>query len=114
MALAMTLQAFAEKCNQHERLRVMNRDWTRSVSVLAEDVDQVYWIRSVAGELSVGEGELAEPTDMEIRANQEILEAVFSGAMTPTEPYNQGDLMVRGIQDDLFRLDVITLMIWGE
>jgi len=51
---------------------------------------------------------------MEIRADQRVLEAVFSGEMTPTEPYNQGDLLVRGNQDDLFRLDVLTLMIWGE
>jgi hypothetical protein len=114
MGLTATLQGFAEKCNQHERLRVMNRAWTRNVRVLAEDVGQDYWIRSVAGELSAGEGELSEDADMEIRADQRVLEAVFSGEMTPTEPYNQGDLMVRGNQDDLFRLDVITLMIWGE
>ncbi len=114
MALDTALAAFARQCNQHERLRVMNRDWTRQVTVLAEDTGAIYWIRSDQGELTVGEGEPNGTSDMEIRADESILESIFSGTMTPTEPYNQGDLMVRGSADDLFRLDVITLMIWGE
>ena len=114
MALMKILQAFVEKCNQHERLRAMNREWSRTVVIWAEDTDSRYWLRSVAGELQAGQGPPEEEANMEIRADGETLEAVFSGRLTPTEPYNQGDLMVRGSQDDLFRLDVITLMIWGE
>jgi hypothetical protein len=39
---------------------------------------------------------------------------VFSGQMTPTEPYNAGDLLVKGHQDDIMRLDILSLLIWGE
>ena len=114
MDLLAILRAFAETCNQNQRLRAMNHDWTRQVSVVAVDSGEAYWIRSLKGELSAGEGGFDGLPDMEIRADESVLSDVFSGRVSPTEPYNQGDLLVRGNQDDIFRLDVITLMIWGD
>lgn len=90
----------------------MNRDWTRTVAVLPDDGGQPHWICCQDGLLTVGEGRM-DPSDLEIRAPGDVLEAVFSGTMAPTEPYNSGELMVRGSQDDLMRLDIITLLLWG-
>ncbi len=113
-ALEKVLEGFVERCNKNPRLIAMNRDWTREVAIRATDTGEAFWIRSAAGQLSAGKGTATGPADLEIRADRDVLEAIFSGQMAPTEPYNQGDLLVRGSQDDLLRLDVITLMIWGE
>jgi hypothetical protein len=39
---------------------------------------------------------------------------LFSGRITPTEPYLNGTLRVLGSEEDVMRLDFISLMIWGE
>lgn len=114
MALIETLQAFAEKCNHHPQLRRMNADWQRVVSVCATDVPEQAWLYSDGGSLWATADPAQQPADLVVEAPQQILEDVFSGRLTPTEPYNQGDLLVRGSQDDLLRLDVITLLLWGE
>ncbi len=113
MMLGDVLQEFVERCNANPRLTAMNRDWTRDVAILATDTGEIFWIQSAEGQLSAGAG-AKSGADLEIRADGDVLAAIFSGQMAPTEPYNQGDLLVHGSQDDLLRLDVITLMIWGE
>ncbi len=91
----------------------MNRDWTRTVAVLSEDTGARHWIRSEAGAITVGEGDPSRPPDLEVRAPEGVLVDIFSGAVAPTEPYNAGDLLVRGSQEDLLRLDIITVVVWG-
>ncbi len=107
------LQDFAQQCNHNERLRKMNRDWSRLVELLATDTGVTYWLRSDQGQITAGVGEIGG-VDLKILAAEDVLRDVFSGVMTPTEPYNAGDLLVKGHQDDLMRLDIITLLIWGE
>lgn len=115
MKLIDELNNFVEQCNHDARLREMNADWTRTIRIVATRgaVEEPYWIRSQAGVLEAGEG-FIDSADMEIRASEEILGDVFSGAVTPTEPYNAGDLLVKGHPDDMMRLDILTLLIWGE
>ncbi len=113
MDLLGALENFATECNQNQRLRQMNRDWTRLVELWATDTDLRLWLRSDAGLISAGVGSAAD-ADLKISAREDILREVFSGTITPTEPYNAGDLLVKGRQDDMMRLDIITLLIWGE
>lgn len=113
MSVGAVLHEFARNCNQNERLRTMNRDWSRTVAIVSDDTGARHWLKSEAGEITVGPGDPPDPPDLEVRAPEAILSAVFSGTMTPTEPYNAGDLLVRGSQDDLMRLDIITLLVWG-
>ncbi|AUW92877.1 SCP2 sterol-binding domain-containing protein [Sulfobacillus sp. hq2] len=108
-----TLEHFAAQCNANSRLRQMNRDWTRRIAIVATDRAQSFWLTSQEGVITAGEGPAVEP-DLQIQAPYDIIQAIFSGAMSPTEPYNAGDLLVKGSQDDLMRLDIITLLIWGE
>ena len=113
MTLLDALQQFVVECNQNARLREMNQDWTRRIQLDPDDTHHQHWLISDAGELSAGEGSVDNP-DMLIQASEHILTQIFSGQMTPTEPYNAGDLLVRGQQDDIMRLDILTLLIWGE
>lgn len=113
MTLLETLVQFAGECNNNARLREMNRDWTRRIELNPDDTGRVHHLISDEGLVSAGEGPVQNP-DMLIQASEDILIAIFSGQMTPTEPYNAGDLLVRGQQDDMMRLDILTLLIWGE
>ncbi|MBX5467007.1 MAG: sterol carrier protein [Firmicutes bacterium] len=107
------LRAFCAACNQNPKLVAMNRDWERLVAILSPEGDR-HWIRCQAGRLSWQPDEGGREPDLEVEAPRAILEAVFAGRMAPTDPYNRGDLLVRGQADDLLRLDIITLMVWGE
>lgn len=113
MDVLSILDKFAQECNHNERLRKMNRDWSRLMELSATDTGTTYWLRSQEGLITAGAGEV-EGADLKIAASEDILRDVFSGVVTPTEPYNAGDLLVKGHQDDVMRLDIITLLIWGE
>jgi hypothetical protein len=47
-------------------------------------------------------------------SDSETLADIFYGDITPTGPYNNGTLRIIGSEDDIIRLDFISLMIWGE
>lgn len=113
MTFMESLTQFVAECNQNARLREMNRDWTRRIQLEPDDTHRTHHLISDEGSLFAGEGPVDNP-DMLIQAPEEILTAIFSGQLTPTEPYNAGDLLVRGQQDDMMRLDILTLLIWGE
>ena len=113
MTLLEAITGFARECNSNARLKEMNRDWSRRIQLEPDDTHQTHFLLCHEGLVSAGEGPL-ENADMLIQSSQDILTAVFSGEMSPTEPYNMGDLLVRGQQDDLMRLDILCLLIWGE
>ncbi len=113
MTLMEALQQFVNECNKNARLREMNRDWSRRIQLESADTKSLHWLVSDKGEVEAGSGAVDNP-DMLIEAPEGTLTAIFSGQMTPTEPYNNGDLLVHGQQDDMMRLDILTLLIWGE
>lgn len=113
MTLMQALSQFCDECNSNARLREMNRDWNRRILLNPDNVDSPHYLISENGEVSAGSGSVDNP-DLVIEASDTILTSVFSGQMTPTEPYNAGDLLVRGHQDDIMRLDILTLLIWGN
>lgn len=113
LSLKEALAEFVRACNANPRLRQMNQDWSRTVAVDALGSGESYWLRSDAGELSTGAGAVDAP-DLWIGADDALLIGIFSGRVSPVEPYNAGDLRVRGRQEDILRLDVISLLIWGE
>lgn len=106
------LDRFAEACTTNLRLTQMNRDWHRTILVVADEGER-YWLRCEGGPVHRLEQE-AEAVDLSVEGPRQILCDIFSGASPPTEPYMTGDLRVRGSQDDIMRLDIISLLIWGE
>lgn len=108
-----TLDRFAQACTDNARLRQMNHDWFRTIEIAAEDLEGSFWLRYEGGPVTLLTNPPG-PTDLMVEAPSNILVDIFSGASTPTEPYLSGDLRVRGSQDDIMRLDIISLLIWGE
>lgn len=108
-----SLRAFTEGYNGNQRLKVMNRDWDRTILVRANDVESQHTLILRDGELSMQEGAVGVP-DLTVISDSETLADMFYGDITPTEPYMNGTLKILGSEDDIVRLDFISLMIWGE
>lgn len=108
------LDQFREKVNQNARLRQMMRDWDREIEVVARDLaDAPASITMRAGEMDWRPQPASTP-QIVLTAPSQVLIGIFRGDETPTEPYLDGRLTVRGSQEDVLRLDFISLMIWGE
>jgi putative sterol carrier protein len=108
-----SLMAFTENYNKNERLKIMNKDWNRIVVVQATDVESLHTLTLLDGVVSLKEGKSNDP-DLTVISDSETLADIFYGDITPTEPYNNGSLRIIGSEDDIIRLDFISLMIWGE
>ncbi|KUK81543.1 MAG: Putative sterol carrier protein [Pelotomaculum thermopropionicum] len=108
-----SLQVFTDNYNKNERLKIMNRDWDRVVVVKATDVESLHTMILKNGVVSLKEGAADNP-DLTVISDSETLADIFYGDITPTEPYNNGTLRIMGSEDDIIRLDFISLLIWGE
>ncbi len=108
-----SLRAFMDNYNKNDRVKIMNRDWDRVIAIEATDVESHHTLILKKGQLSLKEGLLGDP-DLKVISDSEILADIFYGDITPTEPYNNGALRIMGSEDDIIRLDFISLMIWGE
>lgn len=111
--IAESLKAFQEGYNKNQKLKIMNRDWNRVIVIRANDVASEHTLVLQDGELSVN-GKPAENPDLVVTADSETLADLFYGDITPTEPYMNGTLTIQGTEDDIVRLDFLSLMIWGE
>ena len=109
--LRQALTEFAARINADPRLRKMVADWERAIALEASDGSGV-GILVHDGEVRVSD--LPEAPDIRLTGARSILHDVFSGRLSPTEPYVDGSLRVQGSQEDVLRLDFLSLMIWGE
>ena len=107
------MEAFQEGYQTNEKLKSMNRDWDRTVLVLANDIESAHTMVLKDGELSFRQGRQDQP-DLTIISDSGTLTDMFFGDITPTEPYLNGTLKILGSEDDITRLDFISLLIWGE
>ncbi len=108
-----SLKFFADSFNSNQRLKIMNKDWNRVVLIKATDIDSQHNLVLKDGEVSLNEGAAGNP-DLTVISDSETLADIFYGDISPTEPYNNGTLKIMGTEDDIIRLDFISLMIWGE
>jgi len=107
-----SLVSFAESCNENAQLRIMNKDWNRTIDIHATDHDANFTLLSQDGQVTVADGKPAV-ADMVVEAEAELLTQIFYGEVSPTEPYNDGSLTVHGAEQDVLHLDFITAILWG-
>lgn len=105
------LETFARRINEDARMRKMVADWERTIALEASEGGGG-GLRVRAGEVTVVDA--PDAPDVVLRASGQVLADVFRGAVSPTEPYLDGTLTVQGSQEDVLRLDFLSLMIWGE
>lgn len=107
-----TVRVFAARINADAKLRKMVSDWDREIALVATDDGSEAGFRVRDGIVSALDA-APEPADVLLRADAATLVGVFRGEVSPTEPYVDGTLLVQGSQEDVLRLDFLSLMIWG-
>ena len=114
---AEILEALADyqvQCNGNQRLRRMQRDWSRLLHFHAEDTNDWFTMKVVAGEIvSCHAGEEGTP-DIVVTTASENLCDMFWGDLNPSQKYLQGEIRVKASQEDVVRLDAITMIIWPD
>jgi putative sterol carrier protein len=112
--LAEALADYTESCNGNERLRKMQRDWTRVLHFACSDTDATFTMEVVRGEIvSSAEGHVGTP-DIVVTTTSEIFCDMFWGDLNPVQKYLRGEITVKGSQEDVMRLDAISFVIWPD
>jgi len=111
------LEALADyqvQCNRNERLRRMQRDWTKRLHFYATDTTDWFTMEVVEGEIvGFAAGQTGEP-DVVVQATSEDLCDMFWGDLNPSRKYLRGEIIVKAVPEDVMRLDAITMIIWPE
>lgn len=110
--MVAVLQAFTEQFNRSPELPKMTQGWDRTILVRARDAGWVAAMRVEGGKMRLLPGET--PAEIALEGPSDILASIFRGDLSPTEPYLDGTLIVRSTEADMMKLDVFTLMVWGE
>lgn len=108
-----SLTLFCDRCNSDQQLRPMLKDWDRNILVKATDIPSEHYLMVKNGDVTLQRFD-ADDADLTVIGDGQLLSELFSGYISPTEPYLNGSLRVLGTEEDVMRLDFISLMIWGE
>lgn len=111
------LEALADyqvQCNENKRLRKMQRDWSRLLHFVAEDTGDTFTMDVVKGEIVSFSAGAGGAPDIIVTATSEDLCDMFWGDLNPSQKYLQGQIKVKATQEDVVRLDAITMIIWPD
>lgn len=113
--LQQVLGSFAERVNGHASLRGTLAGWSPAFFIQAQDSDDTYQVRIAGGRVQDVCTTRDEPGDdaLLLRADSDVLERIFGGALSPLGAYTDGQLEVYGSPKDQIKLDVIALVLWG-
>ena len=107
------LEAYAdwrERCNANPRLTKMLRNWDRVAHLVPNDLDERFGMQvrdRVLSELRTG---AAGQADLIVTASSEDFADLFWGDLNPSEKYLRGEIVISGAQEDVMRLDAISMM----
>jgi putative sterol carrier protein len=108
------LADYQVQCNGNKRLRKMQRDWSKLLHFVADDTGDKFTMNVVNGEIvSFGAGAEGAP-DIIVSTTSEDLCNMFWGDLNPSQKYLQGEIRVKATQEDVVRLDAITMIIWPD
>ncbi len=111
------LEALADyqvQCNKNERLRRMQRDWSKLLQFNSEDTGDWFTMNVVKGEIVSFAAGAAGTPDIVVTTTSENLCDMFWGDLNPSQKYLQGEIRVKATQEDVVRLDAITMIIWPD
>jgi len=112
--LSEALGDYTLTCNGNERLRKMQRDWSRNLHFVCSDNELTFSMDVDRGEiLSTPSGHVGVP-DIVVTTHSEIFCDMFWGDLNPVQKYLRGEITVQGSQEDVMRLDAISAVIWPD
>ena len=109
-----SLVDYTQSCNGNQRLRKMQRDWSRTLHFVCEDTGDPFMMVVDHGEIvrtapgHEGEADIVVTTDSETFCD------MFWGDLNPVQKYLRGEIKVRGSQEDVMRIDAISYVIWPD
>lgn len=107
------LEAYADwraRSNANERLRKMVRGWDRVVHFRTTDTAEGFTAEvrdQTLSELTVG---LVGAPDIVVTISSEDLCDMFWGDLNPSERYMAGEIKYAGSQEDVIRIDAISMV----
>jgi putative sterol carrier protein len=108
------LADYQVQCNDNKRLRKMQRDWSKLLHFVADDTDDRFTMDVVKGEIVSFEAGASGTPDIVVTTRSEFLCDMFWGDLNPSQKYLQGEIRVKASQEDIMRLDAITMIIWPD
>jgi putative sterol carrier protein len=108
------LADYQQTCNANERLRRMQKDWSRRLHFVCEDNGIGFTMVVERGEIvDYHQGHTGTP-DIVVTTDSETFCDMFWGDLNPVQKYLRGEIKVRGSQEDVMRLDAISAVIWPD
>jgi len=112
--LQESLAEYTNLCNANERLRKMQRDWSRTLHFVCSDTATRFTMLVDRGEIvATGPGHDGTP-DIVVTTESETFCDMFWGDLNPVQKYLRGEIKVQGTQEDVMRLDAISYVIWPD
>ncbi|HDP81438.1 MAG TPA: sterol carrier protein, partial [Spirochaetes bacterium] len=89
-------------------------DWSKLLHFVAEDTGDKFTMDVVKGEITAFEAGARGTPDIIVTASSEDLCDMFWGDLNPSQKYLDGLIKVKATQEDVVRLDAITMIIWPD
>jgi putative sterol carrier protein len=112
--IAEAYAQWRQRCNANERLRRMLRGWDRVVHLEATDTGDCFTVE-VRDQLicPMTQGKAGTP-DLVVQATSEDFADLFWGDLNPSEKYMSGEIVLAGSQEDVMRLDALSMVAFLE
>ncbi|MEI8051346.1 MAG: SCP2 sterol-binding domain-containing protein [Actinomycetes bacterium] len=108
------LADYTATCNSNERLRKMQRDWSRVLHFICSDTTDTFTMVVTSGEIVATTAGHDGVPDLVVTTDSETFCDMFWGDLNPVAKYLRGDIKVKGTQEDVMRLDAISYVIWPD
>jgi putative sterol carrier protein len=112
--LEEALADYTTSCNTNERLRRMQRDWSKVLHFVCADTGDIFTMDVVAGEITRTTAGHDGVPDIVVTTDSETFCDMFWGDLNPVAKYLRGEIQVKGSQEDVMRLDAISFVIWPD
>ncbi len=106
---------FKDKMNEKKKIRKLLKRWSPLIHFETRDSDVKISVEIAGGmAASVSEGHTGDADLVVTFPTVKDLNDMFIGKLDPTPKYLSGEILVKGHQADVIKLDAITMIIWPE
>lgn len=113
ISMQACLLEFASLCNSNTDLHKLIRKWERHVHVEPKDGSTSFTLTVEGGAVTqVTSGKAQGKQSLTISGPTDVLLGVFSGRINPAEALISMGLETYGAEEDVMKLDAITLILW--
>jgi putative sterol carrier protein len=111
--LREALDDYVANASKNERVLRSLKNWNCVIYIESTDTPAAFTMNIKGGVATVSVGSQDQP-DLIVRGSSEDLANIFWGDENPASNYMQGAIKVQGSQENVMRLDAMTLLIYLE